>query len=76
MQTPDNEIKKLIKKPEEEEAALFYALMDIKGFEYVERPVQIEEFVLSDEFLDLEKAIRPRVLNDLKELFCDNTSFA
>ena len=76
MKKSDNKIKKLIKKREEEEEALFYALMDIKGFEYVEKPVHIEEFVLSDEFLDLEEVIRPRVLDDLKELFCDSTCFA
>jgi len=49
---------------------------DENGFRYKEAPAIIEEFVLSDYYLNMSKSIRPAVLQDLKDLFSDPSAFA
>lgn len=55
------------------------------GFKYKEVPADIEKFILSDAYLNMvidehgkqsSRSIRPVVLQDLKELFCDNNAWA
>lgn len=54
----------------------FFAINDDIGFEYWTVPVCVEEFILSDKYLGLKDAIRPVVLQDMKDLFCDESHFA
>ena len=58
------------------ELAHFFCKMDLLGFEYKERPADIETFIMSKDYLDLSDSIRPVILEDLKALFCDEESFA
>jgi len=53
-----------------------FCATDLVGEAYEYTPVSIEEFCLSDRYLNLADSIRPAVLQDLKDLFCDPNSFA
>lgn len=67
---------KVLHNKNDVDEAKFHCAMDLKGFDYWTMPVDIKEFVLSPAYLDLERTIRPEVLKDLQELFCDKSSFA
>ncbi|MFC1709479.1 hypothetical protein ACFL2J_05465 [Candidatus Omnitrophota bacterium] len=69
-------IEEHLEKPEIREKARFFAEMDNIGFKYREKPVEIEEFILSDRYLNLKESIRPVIIDDMKALFCDHNSFA
>ena len=43
---------------------------------YEQIPVGIDEFCKSDRYLNCGDVIRPVVLQDLKDLFCDESKFA
>jgi len=58
------------------EDAKFYVAKDAEGLAYWTVPVGVEEFILSDNYLGLSGVIRPVVLQDLKDLFCDESAFA
>lgn len=56
---------------------LNFAIENVEnGNHYAQIPVQIEEFCLSDNFLNCGDVIRPQVLRDLKDLFCNEKVFA
>jgi len=69
-------LTEVMKTPEQVQTALFLAERSLEGMEYLEKPVCIEEFVMSDRFLNLGAYIRPAVMEDLRALFCDENSFA
>lgn len=71
-----DQIRKTVNSTKQKEELDFYCQQDLKGRTYWVMPVDIEEFVLSNEYLNLGRTIRPQVLQDLKDLFCDKESFA
>lgn len=61
---------------EERQRLTFHLRSKVSGFEYREKPADIEQFVMDKEYLNLSESIRPAVLKDLEDLFCDKYSFA
>lgn len=69
-------INPIMKNRENLQAAGFFYEWRKNGFDYKVDPVRVKEFILSPEYLSLEQSIRPKVLGDLEELFCDRDSIA
>jgi len=67
--------KELLERIARGEVAVDEVTFLLEHPDYIERPADIETFVSSDYYLGLSRVVRPSVMDDLKNLFCDPTRF-